>query len=1203
MKSPDRHISISSKIFALLGFVSAAAFLGVLWLISLDRFDQPLDVLLLSGGLLTLVSASLLAGVWKLVLVPVSRLAGKLARFRPPDNSNQTQGPAVTFSDSGSLDFIETISLELASAVEEGALAVKRQEALFAQVQSNSIEMSCRMDGEGTLLLCDPGLAAMLGYSTTEELKSKAGSDLANIVEDPELAAEIIRLLNKGREIVEHSVKLTHREGGQVFVDLRARAIRDHTNTALYYQVNLSDVSRLGNLAEELDRNRHFQNLFSYWIDLLLRDEDEAVLTTDFCRMLVEKGGYPLAWTGVAIEDDNKSIRPLAVYGHNMGFVHGMPRSWSINNIEQAPAGKAIRTGMPSVVRDVQSIEALKSRRAEYAERGVNSVLAVPMRVDNTSNGVLVVYSGSNTAFGEQEIKWIVDLASSLSIGVTQLRDRKTRQRAEKERSRAEQNYRAIFDNAVEGMIQLSSDQQIINANIAATRIFGFDSIEDLLRQGDRIGRDLLVRQAKQKALQGLKVDSSGSGRVEISWFRNDNKQIWLSINLHPNYDSTGRIVRYDGIIDDVTEERQTESDLRKLSRAVEQSPVAVVITDIGGNIEYVNNKFTAVSGYERDEVIGKKPNILKSGHTTDEEYKELWRRVSGGDEWQGEFHNRKKTGELFWEAAAISPIRDTDGRITHYLAIKEDITEAKAADEAYRQTGAHLETILNNVLEGIISADENGRITGFNAAAEAMFGYSSAEAVGLDINVLAGEGALGELHKRIIDSFKFEENSPYIGHTIEVLCRRRDGTGIPLELSVGIALTQNSKVFLGTYRDISERKEIEHERHQLSERLMNSQKLESIGQLAGGIAHDFNNILTPIVGYVELAKRNVEEETQVHKDLLRIERSARRARELTTKILAYSRPAPSEIQKTDFAEIVSEAVDMIRIAAGSTIEVKLVNETNSATIFGDPSQLSQVIMNLVTNAQQAMADDGGRITVSLKNIREKDRSKLDALKYQAGKFIRLTVEDTGPGMDQETRSMIFEPFFTTKSTGTGLGMATVLNIVNHLNGAVEIESEPGQGTRVEVYLPLSDSEEMQDPEVEAGSDLISGDEHILFVDDEPEHTDLAQRMLEYFGYRVTPMVDSEQALEAFRANPDSFDIVITDQMMPRISGHELALAMWEIRPNLPIVAISGYSKNVSEQNARKLGYRDFLAKPFELKSLVTIVRRSLDNQSRHSSQ
>ena len=760
---------------------------------------------------------------------------------------------------------------------------------------------------------------------------------------------------------------------------------------------------------------------------------------------------------------------------------------------------------------------------------------------------------------------------------------------------RATEQQKAIFENADEAMIQFSPEHRIIKANKTAARMLGYDSIASLLKNGDRIGRDFLARQDRAQARRRNTAKASGTEWLEFRWLRNDGRHIWLSVNLQPGFDSIGRTVRYDGVLVDITEERQAESDLRKLSRAVEQSPVSVMITDIGGNIEYVNDRFTGASGYTREEVIGKKPGILKSGYTSDAEYKDLWARISAGGEWQGEFHNRKKSGELFWETASISPIRDADGRITHYLAVKEDITEAKEADEALRQTGAHLETILNNVLEGIVSADEDGLITGFNTAAETIFGLKAEEAIGQNLNILAGEGNLGELHKSIFSSFRHEENSPYVGHTLEVAGRRADGKQFPLEVSIGVALTQNSRVFLGTYRDISERKQIERERDKLSERLMNSQKMESIGQLAGGIAHDFNNILTPIVGYVELAKRNSDEESQVFKDLLRIERSARRARELTTKILAFSRPELTEVQPTNFTEIINEAVDMIRIAAGSNIEVNWSSEVQNVIVLADPSQLSQVIMNLLTNAQQAMGDDSGRIDVLLKTIDDDERSAHPDLKYQSEQFVRLSIEDTGPGMDAETRQKIFEPFFTTKSTGTGFGMATVLSVVTNLQGAVTVESEVGMGARVDVYLPLSE-EDLQAVKNEAATpEPLKGSERILFVDDEKENSDLAHRMLENHGYVVTSMIDSEQALQLFKAQPDAFDIVITDQIMPRMSGHELALAMWEIRPDLPIVAISGYSKNVSELNAEKLGYSDFLAKPFELRSLVTVVRRSLD--------
>ena len=1197
MKPSSRHFTIFGKTLILLVTVTVVAFVAVLVLASLGQLEQPTRIVLVVGAVLAFVSAGLFVGIWRFLLLPLSVLADKLDNSGVVRAKHHHDTTAIVSDENDVLERIENKTVILNEVAEDSELAVKRAEAVFSQILSNSNESICRIDCYGHFLLCDDGFVSALGFDTSEDLIADCGNSFVHLFQNKSRAERFLSRLIANSEATERLVYLRCGQGSSLCVDLFASAIRDHDNEIIFLQINLSDASRLTSMASELEEAREFQRLFSSWTELLLQENEETDLTISFCRLLVENGGYKLAWIGAVLDEGDYSVRPVAVYGTNMGYVHGLQRSWTDEVIEYGPVAAAIRNGQPASVRDVQSLEKFQSHRQEFVNRDIGSILVIPLQVDLATSGVLVIYSGSTTAFAENEVNWLVELASSMSMGVAQLRDRKILQKAEKAKSRAERNYREIFDNAVEGMIQLSPDQQIINANFATAHILGFQSIEELLRQGENVGRNLLALQARaQEELQDEGSDSVG-GRQEIQWIGADKEQVWLSVSLHPNLDSQGHITRYDGVMSDVTDDRLTKANLRKLSRALEQSPVAVMITDINGDIEYVNNKFSVVSGYRPEEVLGKKPSILKSGYTSGAEYSNLWRTVSNGGEWQGEFHNRKKNGELFWEAVSISPIRDARGQITHYLAVKEDVTKAKAADEALRQTGAHLETILNNIVEGIVSADENGVITGFNAAAETMFGYSAEGAIGQTISRLAGDGPQGELHTRIFDSFRLEQNSPYFGHVIEVTGRHSDGTQFPLEISVGVALTKTSRVFLGTYRDISERKEIERERQELGERLVNSQKLESVGQLAGGIAHDFNNILTPIVGYVELAKRSVEEETQVYKDLVRIERSARRARELTTKILNFSRPAATEVQPTELVSIVAEAVDMVRITAGSDVEIEWVDESENPIVSGDPSQLSQIVMSLVTNARQAIGDAKGHIQVRLDSVDDARLSNQASLKYQTGKYVRMRIEDDGPGMDEEILSKIFEPFFTTKPTGTGLGMATVMGIVNGMEGAIDVHSEPGKGTIIDIYLPRSNDTKSADNLPVYTGELIAGDEHIMFVDDETEHTDLARRMLENYGYTVTPMDDSEAALKDFKSRPDDFDLVVTDQMMPKLSGHELALAMWEVRPELPIVAISGYSKNVSASNASKLGYQDFLAKPFDLKSLVTAVRRSLDEQ------
>jgi PAS domain S-box-containing protein len=901
MNLRPNHISLFGKIFLLLTFAAVVAFVFVLLLTTTGIFERPGQVVFVTGGALIFVSVVLFIGIWRFLLRPLSALAQTLEQS---DMDRHERADPTTIRSEDVLARIEDKMVELSQFAMASKLAIKHSEELHSQIMLASGECICRIDADGGFQYCDPEFVVLLGYHSSVDLISANKNSFANLLQDHQLADTFLaRMVDKSR-LTENQIYLCHGQGTSLCVDLCATAIRSHIGDVLYFQINLSDISGLASMATNLEKIHHFQRLFGGLTNLLMHAEDEAELTADFCCLLVEKGNYELAWIGDSLEADGNSIQPLVIHGQNRAYVQGQQKLWATGAIECGPVSEASKSGQPKVVRNITYVEEPIGSDTEREQGVINSLLAIPLQVDQATSSVLVIYSNSPDAFADNEISTLTDLANSMSMGVRQLQDKKVLQRTEKARFQAEQKYREIYDNAAEGMIQLSPDRKIINANLATARILGYESVEDLLREGNNIGRDLLAKQAHVAEISGGEGDGRSKVRHEIRWTGADQKQVWLTTNLQASFDQQGRITRYDGILVDVTAQRKTEIELRKLSRAVEQSPVAVVITDLGGNIEYVNNKFTDVSGYTYDEALGEKPSILKSGHTSDAEYAELWRIVSEGGEWQGEFHNRRKNGELFWEAASISPIRDTHGRMTHYLAVKEDITEAKAADEAYRQTGAHLESILNNVAEGIVSANEDGKITGFNAAAEKMFGYSPEEAIGQNIAMLGGEGNLGQLHTRIVDSFKFEQNSPFFGHIIEVTGRRSDGTQFPLEISVSVAIAAESRVFLGTYRDISERKEIERERSEIGERMVNSERLRSVGQLAGGIAHDFNNILTPIVGYVELAKRNAEEGSQVHKDLLRIERSAHRARELTTKILNFSRPGSSEVQPTGFDEM-----------------------------------------------------------------------------------------------------------------------------------------------------------------------------------------------------------------------------------------------------------------------------------------------------------
>ncbi len=378
---------------------------------------------------------------------------------------------------------------------------------------------------------------------------------------------------------------------------------------------------------------------------------------------------------------------------------------------------------------------------------------------------------------------------------------------------------------------------------------------------------------------------------------------------------------------------------------------------------------------------------------------------------------------------------------------------------------------------------------------------------------------------------------------------------------------------------------------------LRQAQKMEAIGTLAGGIAHDFNNILSGIMGFNELAMLIAKDENLLEY-LRRVHQGAERARNLVHQILTFSKKNKSQTIPLQVSMIIKEALTLLRSSIPTTIEIK-ENIISNATIMADPSQVHQVIMNLCTNSFQAMEKKGGIMEVSLTEHDFNHDDDLAGLAITPGKYLDLMVRDNGLGMDTETRQRIFEPYFTTKINkgGTGLGLAVVHGIVGSYKGKITVQSETDQGTVFHVYLPIVDQKAvpLQNQSIKELS--ISGNERIIFVDDNLALINLAELAFTHYGYQINTFIDSQDALEEFCHHPDNYDLLITDMTMPRMTGDILAKKFLSIRPDLPVIVCSGYSEEVAKEKAQLDGIREYVDKPFVMTSMLKKVRGIFDNK------
>lgn len=392
--------------------------------------------------------------------------------------------------------------------------------------------------------------------------------------------------------------------------------------------------------------------------------------------------------------------------------------------------------------------------------------------------------------------------------------------------------------------------------------------------------------------------------------------------------------------------------------------------------------------------------------------------------------------------------------------------------------------------------------------------------------------------------------------------------------------------------RDITEKKSLESQ-------LQQAQKMEAIGTLAGGIAHDFNNILTAISGYTELVILKAGDNEGIANYLKRIKEATERATNLVTQILTFSRKTDHAKRPLQISFIVKEALKLLRSSIPTSIEIK--QDINcQATILADPTQVHQIIMNLATNAYQAMLETGGIMGVALKEIIIGEQDKISEFEIAPGSYLRLEVSDTGYGMDAKTKEKIFDPYFTTKefNKGTGLGLSVVHGIVESHHGHIHVYSEPGQGTTFHVYLPIIEAEADNHAPQVIEEPARGGSERIMIIDDEQDIIDLAEETLTMYGYKITTFSDGVKAMQDFEKHPDDYELVITDMAMPNMTGLDITHKIKGIRPNLPIILCSGYSEIINKEKSLALGISRYIQKPLIMDSLARVIRELLDNNT-----
>jgi two-component system cell cycle sensor histidine kinase/response regulator CckA len=749
--------------------------------------------------------------------------------------------------------------------------------------------------------------------------------------------------------------------------------------------------------------------------------------------------------------------------------------------------------------------------------------------------------------------------------------------RAQAELRERERLFRAVFDGAMDAMLLVDDEGTYMDVNPAACELFG-------LRREDLVGRraEEFAEHANGIAEGRARFHQSGRLAGRFALIRRDG------LRRDTDFHSTANILPgvHLASLRDMTERRLAEARFTTLTEA---SSDVVELARADGIITYVSPSIFTVLGYRPDEMVGR--TMAELIHPDDvESFGRDQRRLltEPGMRTAIRFRARHRNGDWRWIAARRTNLLE-DPAVRALLSNMSDVTLEVQA----REVQAHLASIVEFSDQAIVGHDMGGHVTSWNRAAEKLYGYRAEEVLGKHISLLMPVD-LREEGVAVIERVR----AGTAVDQLDTIRQRKDGSLVEVRITLSPLRDAAGAVVgvVGMASDLRERKRAEEMVSRLREQLQQAQRVEAIGRLAGGVAHDFNNALSVVLTYSELVLQDLREGDPVRGDIVEIQRAGQRAARLTQQLLAFSRQQVLQPRVLDLNETLSGMRDMLQRLLGEDVELSLLTSNAIGRVNVDPGQVEQIIMNLAVNARDAMPD-GGKLTIETSNFELDAEYAAAHLGATPGRYVLLAVCDTGTGMDADTQARIFDPFFTTKEQGkgTGLGLSTVLGIVQQSGGSISVYSEVGVGTTFKVYLPRTDRAVEQPPSQFPPRADLGGSETILLVEDEERVREVAGAVLRRRGYEVLPAEDGEQALAVAEQHAEAIDLLITDVVMPRMSGRQLVERLAERRPGLRVLFMSGYTDDAIVHHGVLEQGVEFLQKPLTPNALLKRVREVLD--------
>jgi PAS domain S-box-containing protein len=775
---------------------------------------------------------------------------------------------------------------------------------------------------------------------------------------------------------------------------------------------------------------------------------------------------------------------------------------------------------------------------------------------------------------------------------VTAVRDITGRVKAEQALKQAAKEWQTTFDSVTDGICLLDAEQKILRSNKTMEVLFpefrgrmtGRNCWEVVHKKKGPI-RDCPVTRM-QRTLQRESMQFVLGERI-------------MEVTVDPIIDASDSLLGAVHLMRDITERKHakkaleaSEAEYKALFEGINDAAFVHHFQHGGfGNFIKVNDIACKKLGYTREELLRMSPKdisvpedarLRSSSREQNKLLKDRWAIFEA-------VHVAKSGRRIPVEIS--SRIFELGGRPV-IMSLARDISERRQAEVRMQESEERFRLAFHTSPDSItISRLADGTYLDINEGFTKITGYTREDAIGksaLEINIW------DEPNERRYFVKALKENG--IINNLEVKFRHKNGRTLHGLMSASVMRLNDETVVLSIARDITERKRIEEERARLEVQLRRAQRLETIGTLAGGIAHDFNNILAPIMGFTELALLKIDKNESVTRDLQQVLKSSRRAKDLVEQILLFSKQSEREQKPLALQPLVKEALKLLRPSIPATIEIRSELSASCGRVRADATQMHQVVINLCTNAWQAM-DESGTLRIELQQVSVDATTVKMHPNLNTGEYARLSVMDTGRGMDEATLDRVFEPFFTTKTVneGTGLGLSVVHGIVRNHRGDILVDSEPGKGAAFHIYLPIIQDDE--EPLTERSEAIFGGTERVLIVDDEAVIAEMVKTMLERFGYETDVFNSGIAAAEAFEAQPGRYDLLISDLTMPHMTGLDLADKLHGQRPDLPVIIMTGFGDSLTDPTLRRYGVRQVIGKPVLLQELAAAVRKVLDER------